>query len=111
VDTTGAGDGFVAGMLAGLLDHDLSWDQATIEDALRLGNAVGALTTTARGAPSHRCRRGKWWRGSWRCRIAWSFQFQAKSLSALKSGRWNIPRRSHRGRKRRHWGARPGHGV
>ena len=50
VDTTGAGDGFVAGMLAGLLDHGLSWDQATIEDALRLGNAVGALTTTQRGA-------------------------------------------------------------
>jgi len=40
----------VVGMLAGLLDHDLSWDQATIEAALRLGNAVGALTTTQRGA-------------------------------------------------------------
>jgi len=50
VDTTGAGDGFVAGTLAGLLDHDLTWDQATIEAALRLGNAVGALTTTQRGA-------------------------------------------------------------
>jgi len=50
VDTTGAGDGFVAGLLAGLLDHDLAWDRAIIEDALRLGNAVGALTTTQRGA-------------------------------------------------------------
>ncbi|MGC8782744.1 MAG: PfkB family carbohydrate kinase, partial [Anaerolineae bacterium] len=50
VDTTGAGDGFVAGLLAGLLDHGLRWDDATIEAALRLGNAVGALTTTRRGA-------------------------------------------------------------
>lgn len=50
VDTTGAGDGFVAGLLAGLLDHDLRWDRAILEKALRLGNAVGALTTTQRGA-------------------------------------------------------------
>ena len=58
VDTTGAGDGFVAGMLAGLLDsvppdgdqRDLRWDAATLEHALRLGNAVGALTTTQKGA-------------------------------------------------------------
>ncbi len=58
VDTTGAGDGFVAGLLAGLLDsmppggdqRDLRWDAATLEHALRLGNAVGALTTTQKGA-------------------------------------------------------------
>ena len=50
VDTTGAGDGFVAGLLAGLLDHGLRWDRGIIEGALRLGNAVGALTTTQRGA-------------------------------------------------------------
>jgi fructokinase len=50
VDTTGAGDGFVAGLLAGLLDCDLSWDNDQLEAALRLGNAVGALTTTQRGA-------------------------------------------------------------
>jgi fructokinase len=50
VDTTGAGDGFVAGLLAGLLDCDLSWDRDQLEAALRLGNAVGALTTTQRGA-------------------------------------------------------------
>ncbi len=50
VDTTGAGDGFVAGMLAGLLDHNLEWDKQTLERALRLGNATGALTTTQRGA-------------------------------------------------------------
>jgi fructokinase len=50
VDTTGAGDGFVAGLLAGLLDCDLRWNTSTLEHALRLGNAVGALTTTQRGA-------------------------------------------------------------
>lgn len=50
VDTTGAGDGFVAGLLSGLLDAKVCWDRATIERALRLGNAVGALTTTQRGA-------------------------------------------------------------
>ncbi|MBN1965848.1 MAG: hypothetical protein JW910_14445 [Anaerolineae bacterium] len=48
VDTTGAGDGFVAGMLiqlyeAGGLPEDLA-------GALRFANAVGALTTTQRGA-------------------------------------------------------------
>lgn len=50
VDTTGAGDGFVAGLLSGLLDADLEWNRAELERALRLGNAVGALTTTRRGA-------------------------------------------------------------
>lgn len=50
VDTTGAGDGFVAGLLAGLLDHDLRWDRFTLEHTLRFANAVGALTTTRRGA-------------------------------------------------------------
>ncbi len=50
VDTTGAGDGFVAGLLAGLLDQGLRFERAVIESALRLGNAVGALATTQRGA-------------------------------------------------------------
>lgn len=50
VDTTGAGDGFVAGLLAGLLDGGLAWQREAIEAALRLGNAVGALTTMQRGA-------------------------------------------------------------
>jgi fructokinase len=50
VDTTGAGDGFVAGLLAGLLDADLSLEPASLAHALRLANAVGALTTTRRGA-------------------------------------------------------------
>lgn len=50
VDTTGAGDGFLAGLLAGLLDGGLEFERENIERALRLGNAVGALTTTQRGA-------------------------------------------------------------
>ncbi len=52
VDTTGAGDGFVAGMLAGLLEGDLTWSREVIEKALCLGNAVGALSTTQMGAMS-----------------------------------------------------------
>jgi fructokinase len=59
VDTTGAGDGFVAGLLAGLLADESAWERITdfgelsradLEDTLRLANAVGALTTTQRGA-------------------------------------------------------------
>ena len=51
VDATGAGDGFVAGLLQGVLA-----DPATLQDAARLralcrfANAVGALATTERGA-------------------------------------------------------------
>jgi fructokinase len=50
VDTTGAGDGFVAGLLAGLLECDLDWSDEQLVQALRFGNAVGALTTMQRGA-------------------------------------------------------------
>ena len=46
-DTTGAGDGFMAGLLAGLLGRVGCRD---IFAALRLANAVGALVTTKRGA-------------------------------------------------------------
>ena len=50
VDTTGAGDGFVAGLLAGLL-HKKTWERIPdLEQALRFANAAGALTTTRRGA-------------------------------------------------------------
>jgi fructokinase len=51
VDTTGAGDGFVAGLLAGLM-HDLGrlQDRDFLYSAGRFANAVGALTTTERGA-------------------------------------------------------------
>jgi fructokinase len=51
VDTTGAGDGFVAGFLAGLLEHESAWPSTSdLEKVLGFANAVGALTTTRRGA-------------------------------------------------------------
>ena len=50
VDTTGAGDGFVAGLLSGLLECDLAWNEDDLRRVLRLGNAVGAMTTQERGA-------------------------------------------------------------
>ncbi len=50
VDTTGAGDGFVAGLLVGLLEQKGDWSREAIEQALRLANAVGALVCTRRGA-------------------------------------------------------------
>lgn len=50
VDTTGAGDGFLAGLLAELIAADFSFEREDIENALRFANAAGALTTTQRGA-------------------------------------------------------------
>jgi len=49
VDTTGAGDGFVAGLLVGLLDHPDDYADR-FDELLRFANAVGALTTTKKGA-------------------------------------------------------------
>lgn len=58
VDTTGAGDGFVAGLLSGIVaDAAVLDDDAALLALCRQANAVGALTTTARGAipslPTH----------------------------------------------------------
>jgi fructokinase len=51
VDTTGAGDGFVAGLLKGLLRNpEAENDEASLRGICRYANAVGALTTTSRGA-------------------------------------------------------------
>jgi fructokinase len=51
IDTTGAGDGFVAGLLQGLLaDRRGLEDEARVRAICRMANAVGALTTTKRGA-------------------------------------------------------------
>jgi fructokinase len=49
VDTTGAGDGFVAGLLMGLLETPRPGEMHLREICL-FANAVGALTTTQRGA-------------------------------------------------------------
>jgi fructokinase len=51
VDTTGAGDAFVAGLLFQILQRPALWeDVPALERGLRFANAVGALTTTKRGA-------------------------------------------------------------
>lgn len=51
VDTTGAGDGFVAGLLAGLIRKPGAFlDDSALLDICRTANAIGAITTTRRGA-------------------------------------------------------------
>lgn len=56
VETTGAGDGFMAAMIARLLPERrkagslAKVDKQIVEDALRYASAVGALTCTKRGA-------------------------------------------------------------
>ncbi|CAA7401529.1 unnamed protein product [Spirodela intermedia] len=51
VDTTGAGDAFVAGFLYQLAsDFSLLQDEERLREALRFANACGALTVTERGA-------------------------------------------------------------
>jgi len=50
LDTTGAGDGFVAGMLAGILEtNSQALDERDLYHIFKFANAVGALTTTKRG--------------------------------------------------------------
>ncbi|MDG4598106.1 MAG: PfkB family carbohydrate kinase [Candidatus Contendobacter sp.] len=51
VDATGAGDGFMAGLLQGLLaDPGTFRNEASLRELCRFANAVGALTTLKRGA-------------------------------------------------------------
>ncbi|KAK9115322.1 hypothetical protein Syun_022119 [Stephania yunnanensis] len=51
VDTTGAGDAFVAGILSQLaVDISLLQDETRLREALRFANACGALTVMERGA-------------------------------------------------------------
>lgn len=49
VDTTGAGDGFVAGLMHGVLTYGGDYARH-LDEIARFANAVGALTTTKRGA-------------------------------------------------------------
>ncbi|ELY4321018.1 aminoimidazole riboside kinase [Cronobacter turicensis] len=50
VDTTGAGDAFVAGLLWSLAAHGLPEDTAQLAPVLAAAQACGALATTAKGA-------------------------------------------------------------
>lgn len=51
VDATGAGDAFMAGLLKGLLGQpNALGDEPQVRALCRYANAVGALTTTQRGA-------------------------------------------------------------
>jgi len=51
IDATGAGDGFVAGLLYGLLERPGALQEDTVlREICKFANAVGALTTTKRGA-------------------------------------------------------------
>ena len=50
IDATGAGDGFVAGLLQGILKNpDCINSPALLDELCRFANAVGAITTTERG--------------------------------------------------------------
>ncbi|KMK18571.1 hypothetical protein ABW09_08320 [Pluralibacter gergoviae] len=50
VDTTGAGDAFVAGLLAALAENGLPRSSAALEQPVALAQRCGALAVTARGA-------------------------------------------------------------
>jgi fructokinase len=53
VDTLGAGDAFMAGLLAGIAahsDHSIIGDAVALQHALRFANAAGAMATTRPGA-------------------------------------------------------------
>ncbi|KAF6172335.1 hypothetical protein GIB67_024957 [Kingdonia uniflora] len=51
VDTTGAGDAFVAGILSQLAaDLSLIQNESGLREALKFANVCGALTVTERGA-------------------------------------------------------------
>lgn len=50
VDTTGAGDAFVAGLLASLAAKGMPTDPAALEPAIMQAQTCGALATTAKGA-------------------------------------------------------------
>ena len=52
VDTTGAGDAFVGGLLAGLAQHSDWRESSVLHQIIRQANACGALATTAKGAMS-----------------------------------------------------------
>lgn len=50
IDTTGAGDAFVAGLLWGLAEYGLPEDESQLAKRLACAQTCGALATTAKGA-------------------------------------------------------------
>ena len=48
-DTIGAGDGFVAGLLSGIMEMNADWHHMDLLPVLQRANAVGALTATRQG--------------------------------------------------------------
>lgn len=55
VDTTAAGDSFTGGFLSTLVSYDKNYSECSLEEiekCLKIGNAVGSLTVTKRGAIS-----------------------------------------------------------
>ncbi|WP_052284244.1 aminoimidazole riboside kinase [Kluyvera genomosp. 1] len=50
VDTTGAGDAFMAGLLSGIAEHGMPEDFAQLHRAMAQASACGALATTQKGA-------------------------------------------------------------
>ena len=55
VDTTGCGDAFLSGLIAGLLETSQSieiLDESTLQQLVQFANATGALTATEKGAIS-----------------------------------------------------------
>mgnify|MGYP002348384828 CR=1 FL=1 len=50
IDTTGAGDAFVAGLLFSLAAHGLPQNAQSLEKSITLAQTCGALATTAKGA-------------------------------------------------------------
>lgn len=50
VDTTGAGDAFVAGLLYGLSRHGIALSMQQLESVIAVAQLCGVLTTTAKGA-------------------------------------------------------------
>ena len=65
VDTTGAGDGFVAGLMHGVLSYGDAFDHHLDETRPLRANAVGAITTTS-AARFRRCRPARKSRHFWR---------------------------------------------
>lgn len=58
VDTTGAGDAFVSGMLYGLCRFEKDLDELTLEEAVRMANSVPCPVRwpLPQKAPCKRCR-------------------------------------------------------